>query len=71
MNHKIISGKSYNEHGPFYCPNGCSWDELESMVKFSRIAGNSVRVYKKPIDHNKTPLNTNTHIVYFYARGVC
>lgn len=70
MNHKTFSGKPYNEHGPFYCPCGCSWEDFESMVKLVRIAGNSVRIIKKLIDKNKVPLNPNTHIVYYYARGL-
>jgi hypothetical protein len=61
---KKINGKMYTEHGPFFCPNGCSWDDLKSMVKLSRIAGNSVRVKKYPEN-----IAGNTHRVFFYARS--
>ena len=64
---KKFNGMNYTGHGPFYCPNGTSWKDMEGMIKFSKIAGNSVRVIKKPISEN--PVNMNTHEVWFYARA--
>ena len=68
---KIINGKSYNEYGPFYCPAGTSWDDLKSLIRFTRIAGNSVRVKKYPLKGDNPVLMGNTHVVYYYVRGIC
>ena len=67
MNKKKINGKLYNEHGPFYCPNGLSWNDFNSMIKLVRIAGNSVRVKKYPL---KNDMFGNTDQVWYYARGI-
>lgn len=67
---KLIAGKKYNEHGPIYCPAGTSWDDLRSFIRFRRVAGNSVRVIKKPIKPSDVKgMMGNTHEVWYYIRA--
>jgi hypothetical protein len=63
-----IEGDSvYKEHGPFYCPNGTTWDEMNSIIQSSRDTGNKVKVMKTPIKENA--VNRNTHEMWYYARS--
>ena len=55
----------YKDDGPYYCPNGTTWDELAARVKELRAAGNSVIVQKIP---DKT-IWSNTHRVFLQVKA--
>lgn len=51
--------------GPYYCPAGCSWNDLYKIVHELRAAGNSVLIRKYPITEKDSPvLSGNTHRVF-------
>ena len=66
MKQKKIRGKLYNENGPFYCPNGCSWDEIEQHTRSFLKDNISVITIKVPIKENL--VNKNTHEVWLYTK---
>jgi hypothetical protein len=51
--------------GPYYCPSGCSWSDLDKIIHELRTAGNSVHIRKYPISEKDSPvLFGNTHRVW-------
>lgn len=56
------------DHGPYYIPLGTTMEDIQRTAKLYRVAGNSVRMIKKPIKPNT--VNKNTHEVWLKVKAL-